>query len=97
MAWTPTEKTVKAAWRNFRKEWDFQKRPELVLPLHEPRSSGDYRVDSYEALTPQRMWVAICRYERGRFDGKPAERIIATVPDTDIRVQLEFNLLPQTS
>lgn len=86
----PTADDVRAAWANFRHEWDFSKRPELRIPLNQPMQVIDIVVPSgNEALQPVRVRHAIVRLEYGRLDGRRARRLVGSVPGTDISVVLE--------
>ena len=90
----PTAEDVKLAWANWRRPWDFRARPEVRIPLHQPMSIFDIVVpDAGEPPRPIPIRHAVVRIEYGRIDGRRACRLIGTVPQTNISVELETCLL----
>ena len=86
--WTPTDKDVRRAWGKSRMH-NFERQPVLRVPLYEPLTSKQGFARMHEAMKPQRMWFAEYKWERGWLDGKPAQRIVASVPGTEISFVIE--------
>ncbi len=78
---------VKARLQNFRGDWDWEKSPVLRLPLHRHSSTED--IPSRTPVRPVAPDHAVYHRETGHIDGVPAERIVGTVPGTDLFVVVE--------
>ncbi len=87
----PTADDVKRAWSRFRGPHNFRERPRLYLPLNEPMRSVDIVLNDGPAA-PEAIRHCVIEYERGGVNGRRAERLVGSVPGTDIRVVLETRI-----
>jgi hypothetical protein len=87
----PTTKDVQAAWLRFNGMHNFGEKPVLRLPLNPPMSVFDVVVNN-DPQEPVAMRHCVIQIERGQINGEPAERLVGSVPGTDISVVLETRI-----
>jgi hypothetical protein len=87
----PTAKDVQEAWLRFAGGHNFRERPVLRLPLNPPMSVFDVVVND-DPQKPTAVRHCEVMIEHGWLNGEPADRLIGSVPGTDISVVLDTRI-----